>query len=199
MHLLIIEPAFACLALLPTAKALSHQICVISANQDDRTIPLEYRCYIDNFIIQDTNNIDLLLIEARKLDEFNKVDGVIPGSEYHVSLTAAVAHDLVLPGHSIDTVEALGNKHFMRKLLAYTDVRIPKYALIHSFNDLIFAAEKTGFPAVLKPTSMAGGLNVRKVSNLIELNEAYTAIKNSDLIEMGHSIPFAPEVAKGIV
>lgn len=187
MHILIIEPAFSCLMLLPKAKALGHHISVISANKADRIIPLEYRCFIDNFIINDTNNIDLLLIEARKINNTAKIEGVLPGSEYHICLTAFVAHDLALPGHCIDTVEALRNKYFMRDLLTSTDVRIPEYRLIHSVHDLITAAQKTGFPAVLKPTSMAGGLNVRKVSSLVELTEAYQTVKNSDIKEMDHS------------
>lgn len=187
MHVLIIEPAFACLALLPMAKKLGHRVSVISAGTDDRIIPLEYRHYIDHLMISDTYQLDHLLIEARRLNSTDKIDGVIPGSEYHICLTALVAHDLHLVGHCIDTVEALRNKYFMRELLAQADVRMPKYALIHSEQDLNTAADTTGFPAVLKPTSMAGGLNVRKVNNLAELKDSYASIKYSGVAEMGHS------------
>jgi len=187
MHVLIIEPAFACLALLHTSKKLGHRVSVISADTDDRIIPFEYRHYIDHLVVSDTDHVDTLLVESRKLDRTHKIDGVIPGSEYHVCLTAIVAHDLHLIGHCIDTVEALRNKFIMRELLKHNDIRMPKYALIRSEHSLISAAETTGFPAVLKPTSMAGGLNVRKVNHLAELKDAYLSITHCGVVEMGHS------------
>jgi biotin carboxylase len=160
---------------------------VFTANTEDRIIPETYRQYIDNFITLNTNNLDALRAEATKLNATQKIEAIIPGSEYHVSLTAHLANNLGLVGHPIKTVEALRNKYALRDILSQRGVSTPKYALLNSTNDLRAAAEKTGFPAVLKPTQMAGGLNVRRVNNFADLTTAYLEITQHSAEEMGHS------------
>lgn len=186
-HILIVEPAFSCVALLEKAKSLGHTVSVFTANIRDRTIPVHYHQYVDNFITLDTNNLAALRAGASKLNATQRIEGIIPGSEYHISLTAYLANDLGLLGHPIKTVEALRNKYALRDILSQRGISMPQYTSVNSMDDLHAAAEKIGFPAVLKPTQMAGGLNARRVNNLGELTTAYIEITQDNLEEMGYS------------
>ena len=90
-NLLIIQPAFSCLALLPAAKALGHNVTVMTANVGDRIIPLEFASFINQSIVVDTNDYEAILESLPRDVEF---DAVIPGSEYHVVLSAKLADKL---------------------------------------------------------------------------------------------------------
>ena len=57
----------------------------------------------------------------------------------------------------------------MRDLLA-GKVSLPKYHLVNDRIDLASAAGSVGFPAVLKPSALAGSLHVKRVNNAGELS-----------------------------
>lgn len=187
-NVLLIEPSFSCLDLLPAAKRLGCRVLVLSANSADRYIPNVYRSYIDKLIIVDTNNTEQVLKKAQELNEHYLFKAVIPGSEYHVVVAAYVAEQLKLPGHPVKTVNALREKHFMRECLKNTSVTMPAYSIVNSKNDLTRAAEQVGFPAVIKPVAMAGSLGVKLVNNRVELEEAYQEMTVSDIAEMERGV-----------
>lgn len=186
-HILIIEPSFSCLELLPTAKKLGHFVSVLTANKDDRIIPENYKKFIDNLIIDDTNNQTKVIENAKNENKQLKLNGIIPGSEYHVVIAAQTAHALNLPGHGIETVLALRNKYFMRNMLAKSNMRTPRFHLINSESDLQNAFELVGAPAVIKPTNLAGSLHVKKINSFSELQSAYANILKNDINEMEHN------------
>lgn len=187
MHVLIIEPAFSCLRLLPLAQQYGLHVTVFTANTVNRYVPTPYYQYINQMITVDTNNLDEVMKQAKFLHRNHLIDGIIPGSEYAVVIAAKLAAYFGLPGHDVTTIQAFRNKADMREMLEDSGIRIPNYYVISSAEKLEEAARTTLFPAVIKPTSMAGSLNVFKVKNLDELREVYSTIKNSTLEEMGHS------------
>jgi biotin carboxylase len=138
-------------------------------------------------VILDTADSKEMVKQAKFLHKMHPLAGVIPGSEYAVITAAEIANALGLPGHDVATIRAFRNKASMREILATTNIRIPKYYIIPNEAALEEAAHTTQFPAVIKPTLMAGSLNVSKVENLEELRTAYRTMRYSGVEEMGHS------------
>jgi biotin carboxylase len=187
-RVLIIEPGFSCLALLPTSKQLGHDVITFSASEGDRRIPEPYKKDIDQLITVDTNNITKIEEEARKIFVKAPFQAIIPGSEYHVCIAAILANKFDLPACPIESVNALRDKYFMRQYLANAGgIRMPKYYFIKSESDLKSGLAHVGAPAIIKPTGLAGGLHVKKVANLQELVSAYAEIHRINMTEMGNS------------
>ncbi|HAU3965747.1 TPA: hypothetical protein ACNBA3_002946 [Legionella pneumophila] len=114
-NVLIIEPSSSGLELIFTAKAMGLTTFIASANIDERIIPDEYHRHIDHLKIIDTYDIDSLYNWICNIN--HPISAIIPGSEYHVPITAQLAHKLGLPGINPEDVESLRIKSFMRDRL----------------------------------------------------------------------------------
>ncbi|WP_180229272.1 ATP-grasp domain-containing protein [Bacillus pseudomycoides] len=100
-----------------------------------------------------------------------KVDAVLTFSESQLSKTTRYCTKLNLIGHSIETVTALTDKYLQRELLSKFNVNSVKHAIVNR-DCAIEAAEKVGFPAVLKPRVGAGSKWTGKIHSLQELQTA---------------------------
>ncbi len=182
---LIIEPGFSLLALLPAAKALGLRVVVFSADKEDRSIPAAYRGYIDEFQVLETSDQDLLISAAKKLKSIN---AVVPGSEYHVPMAAFVARSLGLLHIPTESVLNLRNKYSIRETLAKTALRSVKYLKASDTKEFDQKINRLNFPVVVKPVTAAGSAFVKKCENSIEAKEQFELIKKSNWGEMGYSI-----------
>ena len=99
------------------------------------------------------------------------VSGVVTFSEYPLVDTAKMAHDLGLPGHSLSVVHVLTDKFAQRERFSSASVQTTACALIASDSSVWVAAEKVGFPAVLKPRVGAGSKNTVRVENFDHLEQ----------------------------
>ncbi|EKD75377.1 MAG: hypothetical protein ACD_44C00148G0002 [uncultured bacterium] len=188
MNVLILEPSTAGLQILPTAYAMGLNVFVLSANQDDRVIPEEYHKYIFKKIQVDTNNLSAISEATLTLHKEFGISAAIPGFEIYVALTAQLAKLIQVPGVSIETGEALRDKHKMRNALRQKSVRTPKYILLDSHDKINNAVEYIGFPCIIKPVDQSGSMHVSKINNLAELSAAYHAMCNDPWTEMGKGI-----------
>jgi len=66
----------------------------------------------------DTNNLELVLEEAKNLNEKTPLDGVMTFMEFCVPQAAAVANKLGLPGIAFEDACCARNKYLMRERLA---------------------------------------------------------------------------------
>ncbi|KMS71381.1 phosphoribosylglycinamide synthetase [Streptomyces viridochromogenes] len=97
---------------------------------------------------------------ARLAEQPYRIRGVVPAMESAVHLAEQVAEQLGLPGNGTRLARARRNKAEMRRVTQAAGVRVPEFHLVHSLDEVPAAAEKTGFPAILKPTTGAGSHGV---------------------------------------
>lgn len=105
-----------------------------------------------------------------------RADAICTFVELSVPLVARLCERFGLPGPTPHAVDTARDKHRTREALRVAGLPTPKNFLIHSERDLDEAANCVGFPAVMKPTSGAASLGVRKVAAMEELVMCYKEV-----------------------
>ncbi|MFL6130015.1 MAG: acetyl-CoA carboxylase biotin carboxylase subunit family protein [Mycobacteriales bacterium] len=116
----------------------------------------------------DTLGADAMVAAARELDP--GPDGVLSWDEARVLQVAKIAEALGLPGGDPQAVLRCRDKLRTRQALDAAGVPQPRWALAGSVADALAAAERIGYPVVLKPRAMAASLGVVRVDGPDELS-----------------------------
>ncbi len=131
--------------------------------------------YVVGNTVVDNTRPEPLIDAARRVAAEHEVTGVFCYDEGLVTPAAHVARALGLPGNSPEAVAACRDKNATR--IALEKARVPQPASIgvRSLREARAAAEKLGFPVVLKPRGLAGGMGVRRADGPDEVESAYRA------------------------
>jgi biotin carboxylase len=109
-----------------------------------------------------------LIAAAREFAANTRVDGVVAVDDRSVLAAALVADVLDLRHHPIIAVRAALNKYMGRERMRAAGLDIPRYMLVPLASDARSAAAEVGrtvgYPAVLKPLSMAASRGVVRVN-----------------------------------
>lgn len=111
-------------------------------------------------------------------------DGVCTFNEMSVPVAARLAEALGLPGNTVAAVDAARDKHATRKIMQEAGLPTPGNILITDASQLGEAAEKVGFPAVIKPIAGAGSMGVVRVDDAEGLAACYKKVIN----DMGRAV-----------
>lgn len=105
-------------------------------------------------------------------------DGIATFVELSVPLVSRLAERLGLPGHTPEAVDSARNKHATRAKMKAAGLPTPRNCLIKAPSELDEAGKQVGFPAVLKPSSGAASLGVKKVESASQMRDSYFEIIN---------------------
>jgi biotin carboxylase len=118
----------------------------------------------------DFSNSDEVLAFAR--DE--KIDGIMPISDFGTRTASKVAKALGLPGLEPAKVDAVNDKGLMRDAWAVAGLAQPSYRVATEFEGLDAAARRIGYPCIVKPADSGGsGRGVSTVRAPAELAWAF--------------------------
>lgn len=174
--LLFIEPCLSSHLLVLRAKEKRFNTLVISANSDQRALPEEVVNASSSFFQVDTNDDLAVLDLVGKIAQKFHIDGVIPGVEYYVPLTAKVAMDLKKPGLTPEVALGVHRKDVMRDTLKAHNIPIPQYRKVQTEKELEIALKTIGYPCILKPVDCAGSVNVMGIKTFEEAFHAFQEI-----------------------
>jgi biotin carboxylase len=133
------------------------------------------RPYVVGNTIVDNTDPAQLVEAACKVAEQHSVSGVFCYDEGLVWPAAYVSQALDLPGNTPETVAACRDKHATRVAMADAMVDQPTSIGVHSWSEAASAADKIGYPVVLKPRGLAGSMGVRRADSAADLKAAYAA------------------------
>jgi biotin carboxylase len=117
---------------------------------------------------------DGLFAAAAEVNRTRPVRGICTYDEAFVIAAARVAARLGLPGLTVAGAGRCRDKHLTRAALTGSGLPQPRYALAGSFSEAAVAAQRIGFPVVLKPRGMGASAGVVKVEQAGEMAEAFT-------------------------
>jgi biotin carboxylase len=186
--IVVVEPASSGAALIAAAKRLGHDAHIFSADVDDRIAPSALRDAAASFTRVDTASAEAIAAAARTL---GAVDAIVPGFEYTVGVVAQAAAQLGLPHLPMDAAALTRDKYRSRQRLSTAALAVPRFASITSRNDVARAAERVGFPAVVKPVDGCGSLLVQRVDSLTHLYVTVDEILHCAVPDMGREIGYA--------
>ena len=132
---------------------------------------------VDKFFVRDSRDLGSHLTIAQT----HGVSAVISDNcDYSLLTASIVASKLSLPFASIESAILSNDKFRQRCLCSQAGINQPRYQEVRTPIDAMAAADRIGYPVVLKPVDSRGTFGVTIVSNPEELNVAYyEAISNS--------------------
>lgn len=129
-----------------------------------------------NVITADTNDTDTLVPHLERLHAVLAFDGVVSSCDYYLPAVARTAERLGLPGATAEAVGAACRKDLTRRVLAEAGVPGPRFAVCEDLAQAATAASEIGYPLVVKPVDLCGGMLVREVRDARELELACRAL-----------------------
>ncbi|GIG59428.1 carboxylase [Longispora fulva] len=129
--------------------------------------------YIDGYTVLETRTNEETLAGALAVHERDPISGVITWDEARVNQTAYVAEQLGLPGPGTAAALACRDKNLTRTLLAAAGVPQPASVLVGSLEEARAAAERIGYPVIVKPSDLLLSMGVVVVPRPEDLDTAY--------------------------
>lgn len=130
----------------------------------------------ENIVTTETNDTAALIDRLRPLHAALRFDGVLSSCDYYLPAVAAVAAELDLPGTGPDAVEVACRKDRTRQVLAAAGVPGPRFVVAAGWSEIRSGAARIGYPLVVKPVDLCGGMFVRRVDDEQQLRAAVTEI-----------------------
>ena len=129
-----------------------------------------------NLLTADTNDVPALLEHVTRLHGAIPFDGVLTSCDYYLETVALLAARLGLPGGDPDAVRTAYRKDLSRTAMDRAGLPQPAFTLAEGWTEVSRAADRLGFPLVLKPVDLCAGMYVRRVADQAELRVAFDAV-----------------------
>lgn len=152
--------------------ALDWDIYGVHYNQDYYK-GVEYK----DMLVTDIRNIDQLLAYADKIQP----DAVISDQcDYSHFAQAVIAQKFNLPGPSVMDAQISANKYLQRQTAAVNNVKVPRFAMVATIEEINNFADEVGLPIIIKPVDNRGSFGVHKISSKQEIEQHfYDTLANS--------------------
>ncbi|RST07797.1 ATP-grasp domain-containing protein [Streptomyces sp. WAC07149] len=185
-RVLVVEPASSGGAtLIGVAAEMGLRVVVATADSGDRRLSDAVRAAAGSVLTVETNDQAALEAAVLELHRAEPFEAVLPGSDIYVAATARVAAALGLPGLPVATVDRVRDKSVMRAAVAEAGLRTPRFAQATTEAELRAAADRVGFPCVLKPVACSGSIHVSRADDLGELTAAFQRLVTDPEPDMG--------------
>jgi biotin carboxylase len=132
----------------------------------------ERRYLAGHTVLADLDTADAVAA-VRRLAQAEPVAGVMSWDESKVLQTAWAAREVGLPGGDPEAVLRCRDKFQTRQALDAAGVPQPAFALVGDVDEALAAADKIGYPVVLKPRAASASFGVVRVSDPAALSSAF--------------------------
>src|SRR5664280_1066617 len=127
------------------------------------------RRYVVGQTVQDTTDVNGMAAAARA----HGVDGVLCWDETRVVAAAEMARRLGVPSSDPESVRRCRDKHRTRTALSTAGVAQPTSIAVATLAEARVAANRIGYPVVVKPRALTGSFGVAKVEAADELETSF--------------------------
>lgn len=141
------------------------------------------RPYIVGSTVLPSFAVDVVLAAARAVADTQPVSGVMSWDEARIIPAARVAEEFGLPGSRAEAVWRCRDKHQGRRALADAGVPQPASVLVGDVDEALAAADKLGFPVVLKPRAAAAGYGVVLAGDAEQLRARFAFAREATVPE----------------
>ncbi len=128
---------------------------------------------VGSTVISEAAGQDETLVAALRVNDQERIDGVLTWQETHTTQVAHVAAALGLPGGDKQAMGRCRDKHLTRQALDAAGVPQPKSIMVDSVEEALTTAAEIGYPVVIKPSDLAVSFGVIKVDGPDEMQAAY--------------------------
>lgn len=138
-----------------------------------QALPAELKRHLHDYL-----QVPRLLAEADVVDRVHawlrgrEVDRVLANWEVMVLTAARLRERLGVPGMTVDAVHGFRDKQLMKQRVAAAGLRVPRAERVRTVAETRAAADRIGFPLIVKPIAGAGSADTYRVDDAAALDAA---------------------------
>lgn len=176
-------------------EAARRHACEISFVHEPGKVTEAHRALVERVVdVDDLANVVAVVKAVQQLHAEQPVNHVLSLTEFGVESAAATAEELGIPTPvSRPVTETLRSKHRMREVLSTHPELHVRSALCGDLEEALEAAERFGYPVIVKPDSAWGSLAVRRVDDEVGLREAFDGVRDVDQAVLVEEFLTGPE------
>jgi biotin carboxylase len=106
------------------------------------------------------------------------VDRILANWEVVVETAAHLRARCGVPGMSVDAVEGFRDKQLMKERVAAAGLRVPRAERVRTVAEVKAAAERIGYPLILKPIAGAGSADTYRVDDEDDLDRTLAKMRH---------------------
>lgn len=142
-------------------------------------LPRDLRDHLEDYLeVPRIMDEDDVLQRASNWLRGRSVDRVVTNWEPLVLLAARMRERWRVPGMSVDAVRGFRDKQLMKERVAAAGLRVPRSLRARSSGAARHAAEKIGYPLIIKPIAGAGSANTYACRDAAQLEVALAASRH---------------------
>ncbi len=144
------------------------------------------------------------VVRVRRWLGGRQLDRVEALTEYQVVLAARLREALGVPGMTVAQAEIFRDKEKMKQALDAAGIRTPRHARATTVGEMREAAERIGFPLIVKPIDGAGSAHTFRCNDQKELEAAIEGTRHVPQVSVeefvdGEEFTFDTLTARGVI
>lgn len=185
MNIVMLSPGFPYEQAYFTRALAQTGVRVIGVGDQPRhMLPPEARHSLAHYEHVSLSDERAVLAALQGLARHARIDRVECLWEPYVVLAARIREHLGLPGMSVEHATWFRDKEKMKQVLDVAGIRTPRHESARAGAEVWEAAERIGFPLIVKPIAGAGSADTYRVDSAEELAEVQTMIRHVPLVSV---------------
>ena len=147
-------------------------------------LPAEARDHLAHYEHVSLANEGAVLAALHGLAQHARVDQVECLWEPYMVLAARIRESFDLPGMTVQETLPFRDKELMKQKLDAAGIRTPHHASASTVQGIWEAAERIGYPLIVKPIAGAGSADTYRVDSTAELTDVLPMVRHVDVVSV---------------
>jgi biotin carboxylase len=185
MNVVMLSPGFPLeMAYFTRALAQAGASVIGVGDQPIQALPPEARDHLAHYEHVSLADEDAVLAALHGLARHAQIDQVECLWEPYMVLAARIRGQLGLPGMTVEQTLPFRDKELMKQVLDEAGVRTPRHASTSTVQGVWEAAERIGYPLIVKPIAGAGSADTFRVDSAAELADVLPMIRHVEVVSV---------------
>ncbi|HUR50444.1 MAG TPA: ATP-grasp domain-containing protein [Acidimicrobiales bacterium] len=179
MNVLMLSPGYPAEMPFFTRALAAVGARVIGVGDQHRSnIPNDAKAALSDYVEVNFSNADDVVARVREALRGQQIDRVESLWEPLMLLAARLRESFEVPGMTVEQTVPFRDKEAMKQVLDRHGIRTPRHARATTANAVREAAERIGYPVIVKPIAGAGSADTYRVESRDDLEKTLPAIRH---------------------
>ncbi|HET8914440.1 MAG TPA: ATP-grasp domain-containing protein [Propionibacteriaceae bacterium] len=185
MNVVMLSPGFPLeMAYFTRALAQTGVTVIGVGDQTLHALPPEARDHLAHYEHVSLADEGAVLAALHGLARHRRIDQVECLWEPYMVLAARIREDLGLPGMTIEQTLPFRDKELMKQVLDAAGIRTPRHTSTSTVQQVWEAAERIGYPLIVKPIAGAGSADTYRVDSPAELADVLPMVRHVEVLSV---------------
>ncbi|GAA3631828.1 ATP-grasp domain-containing protein [Microlunatus ginsengisoli] len=153
-------------------------------DQPVEALPAEARDHLAHYEHVSLADEGAVLAALHGLARHASIDQVECLWEPYMVLAARIRESFGLPGMTVEQTLPFRDKELMKQVLDAAGIRTPRHASTSTVQGVWEAAERIGYPLIIKPIAGAGSADTFRVDSAAELSDVLPMVRHVDVLSV---------------